>query len=192
MNKNFSELIEFYHHKLHCTSKFCGKSKTEYHVVQYVKNQNVIDSLGHVFRVKVIGFSISKNSIAADVAFEDIQSFQKLWNNDLEEERFKDIVASKFYADMSYRDAKELQKKLGHGGHRAHFTLGLANGQLPVQSGIDLVNIKLRKAYLRDSVQEINVEGSDLIASIFYMGETYSYVKLKSFLEFESIFAAEY
>jgi hypothetical protein len=184
------EQYNFFKSRLHCTAKYCGsqsKAKSNEDIVKYVQNSTVSDSIGKAFQLQVVGFSISENTIAADVKLTDEKTFAALWDNTLEPARQDEIFRTGFFRNA---DRYSLMKGLKPGA-RAHLTLALREGHQPVQSGVDLMNAKLRMAHM-GSPKSTKFDPSSQIDEAFYLTDCFLYVRLKQPLEFDSFFACEY
>jgi hypothetical protein len=152
-----------------------------------LNNPVVSDSVGQAFELKVVGFSISENTMAADVSLSDEKMFKALWDNDLEPARQYEILKNGFFQQANtYSLLKGLKP-----GARAHLTLGLREGQQPVQSGIDLMNVKLRMAHLA-APKSTKFDEKSKIDEAFYLSDCFCYVRLKEPLVLDSLFACEY
>ena len=94
---------------LHCTSKYCGRSKhgkCNPNISSYLSDPIVTKSLGSMSRLNITGFIITNRTFGAMVQLSDQQI--ELYDN---EDGYSSI---------------------------AHITLGLAGGVMPVQTGIDI------------------------------------------------------
>ena len=94
---------------LHCTSKYCGRSKhgkCNPNISRYLSDPIVTKSLGLMSRLNITGFTITNRTFGARVQLSDEQI--DLYDN-------------------------------GDGNSSmAHITLGIAEGVMPVQTGIDI------------------------------------------------------
>ena len=112
------------------------------------------------------------------------KKLEKLWSNPLEENRLEEIKQDQFYKDKNFDEIYSKLKPI----ERAHLTLATSNGIPPVQSGIDLINIKMRMLVMKENLIRNQFDQYD----IYYLGDTFLYLELKKHLLFDALFAAEY
>ncbi|XP_071103876.1 2',3'-cyclic-nucleotide 3'-phosphodiesterase-like isoform X1 [Haliotis cracherodii] len=74
---------------LHCTSKFCNKGRA-LHASEYHSRQDVADNVGKAFRLEIVGFTFSQNTVAARVCLNEEQ--RALFDKPEEKER-DDVIA---------------------------------------------------------------------------------------------------
>ena len=142
--------------KLHCTAKFCGKARKGKYppdTLDYVSNETVFASLGHLSKLCVIGFVITKSTFGARVELSDIQlELYGQSDNEFMDGK-QNCSTTKVNSSFEYVGAEEnenlenmnsIEKTTNFypvpgKGRRAHITLGTADGVAPVQTGLDLL-----------------------------------------------------
>ena len=105
------------HISLHCTAKYCGRPKNgrySQNIFTYASDPKVIESVGMLSKLTIIGFVITKKTFGARV---------QLSKSQLE-------LYDQTEVNISSSCATEYEKK-------AHITLGVADDVYPVQTGYD-------------------------------------------------------
>jgi 2',3'-cyclic-nucleotide 3'-phosphodiesterase len=105
------------HLSLHCTAKYCGKPKNgrySQNILTYASDPKVVESVGMLSKLNIIGFVITKKTFGARV---------KLSKSQL--------------ALYDQRDAHISSLCSTQHEKRAHITLGVAENVYPVQTGYD-------------------------------------------------------
>ena len=166
---------------LHCTAKFFGFSKPQKNKTPPRKNskttkdsvreseysENVQENLGHVQKLKIIGYFFTEHTVGCRIELSDEQ--QKLYD---QEEDFHSLKKRQFGSttksptkkensnaegvencassslgitnvDLKYENSKQRFYPIPGRGKRAHITLGTAKGARAVNTGIDLLDIVL-------------------------------------------------
>ncbi|CAF0832403.1 unnamed protein product [Brachionus calyciflorus] len=186
LNSDVKILFEFKNEThLHCTSKFIGRSIEKNPLMkEYAMNPRVTESLGTAFTLEIVGFSISKRSIAADV-YLNKEQMGPLWGNDLNKLEILEVIQdlninnnieSKIFDDFEY-------------GARAHVTIGLKPNEKAYRAGIDLMKIKL----INKLNYDFNVKNfeNDKYEFIYY-NDSLCYCKLKNSIKFSTLFTGDY
>ncbi|RNA07261.1 2 -3 -cyclic-nucleotide 3 -phosphodiesterase-like isoform X2 [Brachionus plicatilis] len=172
----FEELFEIRNqNQLHCTAKFLGKDSDL--VKEYFFDLEVNQSMGKVFTIEIVGFSITNRSITADVRLRNVGN---LWQNDLNEEEMEEVMENEILLNH-----KSLFDELKY-ADRAHLTLALEPNLSACKSGIDLVTLKL--LLINKNYKNLKTNDYDL----FYFGQCLCYAKLRKIIKIPSLFAAQY
>ena len=157
---------------VHCTAKFCGKDPTKASK-DYAKSKTVLDSLGRVFDLSVIGFVITKDTFGARVELTGSEldlydqpeggeearpptgarrkSSKKKRDPWLTQDEIDDMTSVPDDADLVLKErlSETVDDRffpIPGRGKRAHVTLGTSEGILPVVTGIDLLDaVKLEE-----------------------------------------------
>ncbi|CAF0962127.1 unnamed protein product [Brachionus calyciflorus] len=165
--------------QLHCTSKFIGQNiDSNKDSRDYCFNLEVNENIGKVFSLELSGFSISDRTLVGDVR---LKKNSTLWNNDLDQEEKMEVLDQTDLTSLK-QDVFECLNN----ADRAHFTLGLEPGLKAYKSGIDLVRVKLLKKLFKYK----KFECDDFY--LFYLGNCFSYVKLKKPIKLWAIFSGVY
>ncbi len=183
---------------MHCTAKYIGKNHETGDKIEYFNDMFVPDSLGRACTLKIVGFSFSSKSVAADVSFDSDRNAKDLWKNDLEEMKKNEILSDNYFKNSNI-DASKVFEELNP-AERAHITLATVKGVPLVQSGVDLLNCKLRLKVQNENNHVVKKDFQIRIPNfnkpinfdINYLNDGFCYVKLKEALSFSSLFAAEY
>ena len=121
--------------KLHCTTKFCGKSSNQDRTKKYLENSAVSLNNGKNFRLLINAFTITHQTIGAQIVIKNDQEMLELWDNDLDEDQINELSN-----DALPKRLKKVALNL-EPSSRAHITIGLAQGVSAVQTGYDLLSI---------------------------------------------------
>lgn len=195
---------------LHCTAKFLGRNFNN-HQDPYLKSSKVSENMGKMHRLEITGFSISHRTIGNIFGITYIKQtiadtktrlilfiaavvklnpdMKSLWDNDLHYKSVEKIIDEDEYFKM-VRDKPRLIKELEI-ADRAHLTIGLAANTQAVQSGIDLLNIKLRIKLNKLLGKPTNTVKANKF-EIYFLGGCYCFLKLNESVFVDSIFAGEY
>ena len=173
----FEQLFEMRNQcQLHCTAKFFGKQNDI--LDGYFFDVEVNQSIGKMFPIEVVGFSITERSIVADVSLKNVGN---LWQNDLNEEETKEVLDRKKLIDENNSEFEKLNC-----ADRAHLTIALESNLEAKKSGIDFVFLKLLK--INKSYISLETDNYDL----FYFGQCLCYAKLKNIIKIPSLFATRF
>ena len=189
MNLNYSgfsvqNIFKPKSNSLHCTAKFCGKSSSQESIKKYVENSEVSFNNGKHFRLQIIAFTITHQTIGAHVYLKDNKEMLDLWDNDLNEDQLSELSN-----DVLPKKLKKLALNL-EPSSRAHITIGLANGVSAVQTGYDLVSI-LAMLKSDDSLAKKNVIDTEDY-ELVYLENARCYAKLKEPINIDSIFSLDF
>lgn len=171
--------------KLHCTAKFVGKNWIKNRSLNdYVTDSYVNENLGRAFKLEIVGFSVSKRSIAFDICLRK-EHVGKLWGNDLNNHEMLEVL--EFFKEdnnNSMTDTIEF-------ADRAHITIGIRSGEKSYKAGIDLVGIKLMK-----KVNELKGKKNQTVQTdkfeIIYLNDCLCYCKLNNSIILNTIFTGDY
>ncbi|RNA40083.1 2 -3 -cyclic-nucleotide 3 -phosphodiesterase-like, partial [Brachionus plicatilis] len=171
--------------QLHCTAKFMGKNWTNNNSLkEYVTNPWVSENLGKAFWLEIVGFSVSKRSIAADIFLKQEQ-VGKLWGNDFNSnEQLEVLEFFKEDNNNSVLDTIEF-------ADRAHITIGIRAGEKSYKAGIDLVRIKLMKKLNELRGNKMRTVQTDNF-EIIYLSDCLCYCKLNNSVKINSLFTGYY
>lgn len=172
-------------HQFHCTAKFLGKNwVNKSNLKEYVTNPWVTQNLGKVFELELIGFSVTKRSIAADICIRKEQ-VGKLWGNDLNQyEKLEVLENFKDDNNNSLLNKEEFAQ-------RAHITIGIRSGEKSYKAGIDLVVIKLMKKINELSGKQMQIVQTDNF-EIIYINRGLCYCKLNKSIILNALFSGDY
>lgn len=159
---------------LHCTAKYCGKGLNSQLNSNYFKKPQVSKSIGEYFRLRIIGFTITHNTIGAQIQLDN--DCVSLWDNDLTELQLNDI--------LSEIGLSSYQAKLTNGS-RAHLTIALADKTQAVQTGYDQMKIL---ASLQPDKTNKEIEAFDDF-DLYFMRNIGAYLKLKSPMYIDTLFS---
>lgn len=166
------------HRMLHCTTKFCGRALHSPSVVNYLKRTFVALSIGRRFKLRIVAFTITNRTIGAQIDFVGDTELIALWDNELEEERLKEIQIKleKYTSNVQKAEFKR--------GTRAHLTISLAPGVAPVETGIDQMFIL--------SLMKLAVKPQSLVNfdqfELSHFDTDVAYLRLKEPILIDSIF----
>lgn len=171
--------------QLHCTAKFLGKNwANKSNLKEYVTDPWITQNLGKVFELELIGFSITKRSIAADVCLKR-EHIGKLWGNDLNQHEQLEVL--EYLKKDNYNSVIDKTEF----AHRAHITIGVGSGEKSYKAGIDLVIIKLMKIN-----NELNGKEMQMVKTnnfeIIHINRSLCYCKLNNSIKLKALFSGEY
>jgi hypothetical protein len=154
------------------------------HTPEYLENPLVSLNNGKHHKLEIIAFTITHQTIGAHVSLNNDIEMLSLWDNDLSETQFKDIIS-----DTLSKKSKINGIRLERAA-RAHITIGLANGIQAVQTGYDLISIL---TLLKSDETLVEKNKADLEDSEFiYLDNARCYVKQIKPLVLISIFSLDF
>ena len=115
--------------------------------------------------------------------------FKDLWNNDLSDEELSEMLKSDFFFNLTNKKKKELIGKLNF-ADRAHITLGLCREEKAMQSGVDMMNLKLRLK-LYEMLGKSDVKCETEAFEFYYLDNCYCFAKLREPIVVSGIFSFE-
>ena len=189
---------------LHCTAKFCGHSAAF--------DRDLEDKIGEVFKLKIVGFTITGRTFGAKVLLSDEQ-LEVYRQDDFEKE---DLIAGKNgqkrnknkkpsskqrrltalreneafkaleFVEMLDCDKEGLKRVKGS---RAHITLGTAKDVPPVKTGLDTIKItQMDNELPQEEAENYEIEGGILRK----VDDGHWIVHLTKAVEVQTIFAGFY
>ncbi len=166
---------------LHCTSKYCGKSSNQERTKKYLENSAVSLNNGKHFRLLINAFTITHQTIGAQIDIKNSEDMLNLWDNDLDEDQIYELSN-----DILPKRLKKLALDL-EPSSRAHLTIGLAQSVSAVQTGYDLLSI-LSTLKSDASLATKNLTDTKEY-EIIYLENARCYIKLKDPISVNTIFS---
>ena len=130
------------------------------------------------------------NYLAACVSFDnDELFFKELWSNDFSDEELTDLLSADSFFNLSNKKKKELIQRLNF-ADKAHITIGLAGQEKAMQSGLDMINLKMRYR-LNEMLHKEAVKHETDEFEFTYLNNCYCLAKLKEPFLVSGIFSFE-
>jgi 2',3'-cyclic-nucleotide 3'-phosphodiesterase len=163
--------------KLHCTAFFGGKGRgQDPYINTYAKDRNVIEAMGKMHELTIIGFTMTLNTVGARVLLSDEELL--LWYKD--DDEFSPHSSVEYGYNTSFTNSLPR-------GSRAHMTLAFTQGVSAVQTGLDLLDLVRMEL---NNVAHEEVKTSE--ATLSYYDSGICYAHLDQPIKIRTIFSGSY